>query len=207
MKRKNAGMITVDFLFALVLVMGFSAVLFALSLTLTVAEITQYITFASARTYMAANFDKLTQEQSAKQKYANLQGHPVLKNLYKGSWFFINEPDGAFVGNIAERVPTYDFDGERSQFWGVATIFVAKVLGFQIPFYGQTFAGDDEKGKVSFQTMIGSYLGREQTEKECLDFNNQRWKQIRNLPATGGMAAYSTNTSDNGYMSYDDNGC
>lgn len=46
--QQNKGGITVDFIFGFTLIMGFAAILFALSLTLTVASISQYITFVSA---------------------------------------------------------------------------------------------------------------------------------------------------------------
>ncbi len=51
----QSGMITVDFLFAFVLVMGFAAILFSLSMTLTVAEVTQYATYTAARAYTAGH--------------------------------------------------------------------------------------------------------------------------------------------------------
>ena len=47
----EAGILTVDYLFAIILAMGFVALLFAMSLTLTVVEVVQYMTFSSARSY------------------------------------------------------------------------------------------------------------------------------------------------------------
>ena len=51
MIRNQRGFITIDFLFSLVLVLGFSALLFIMTFTLLVAEVTQYITYAAARNY------------------------------------------------------------------------------------------------------------------------------------------------------------
>ena len=47
--RNQRGFLTIDFIFTIVLVLGFVAILFATTLTLTVASITQYVTFATAR--------------------------------------------------------------------------------------------------------------------------------------------------------------
>lgn len=198
------GMITVDFLFAFVLVMGFSALLFALSFSLTVAEITQYITFASARTYMAGNLTRERQYQLGQAKYQELKGHAVFAPLYGNGWFEIS-PE-AVLGDMAEVVPGYQQSGtDPNKFWGAGTTFIARMLEFEIPFYGSTASQGDGSGS-GFATFMGSYLGREITAAECLKFTAERWKAIRALPVQG-AAAYNTNTSENGYWAYDDNGC
>ncbi len=57
-KKKSAGFITIDFIFALITVFGLSTLLFALTFTLSVVEIVQYITFSSARSFYAAHLNK-----------------------------------------------------------------------------------------------------------------------------------------------------
>lgn len=208
--KNQRGMITVDFLFALVLVMGFSAILFAISLSLTVAEITQYVTFAAARNYMAGNITRVgegptSQEGAAKLKYLQLINSPVLAPLYSNGWFGIDaQPE---IGDISRVIPQYQEQGNSSaQFWGVMTRFTAKMLEFEIPFYGSTNPTGDGTGSA-FWTYLGSYLGREVTTQECILFMNNRWIAIRDLPATGGAQPYSTHAKGGGYVSYDDNGC
>lgn len=205
MKRLNQrGMITVDFIFALVLVLGFSALLFSLSITLTVAEVTQYITFASARNYMAAHVNPDLQRQTAQQKYMNLLGQPVLNKFFVNGWFQVSaEPD---VGDISRIIEGYNRGNtDPNKFWGVGTQFTALMLDFSIPFYGSTT--NDGRGGTGFRTYLGSYLGREVTSSECLAFMSQRWRAIRALPVSSGLVGYSSNTGENGYFNYEDNGC
>lgn len=203
--RNRRGMITVDFLFAFVLVMGFSALLFALSFSLTVAEITQYITFATARTFMAGNITPDRQYQLASAKYQELVSHPTFSPLYTNGWFQVDaSPE---LGDISQVIPGYQQSGTNpNKFWGAGTTFVARMLEFEVPFYGSTAAQGDGSGS-GFATFLGSYLGREITTVECNKFIQQRWKMIRTLPVPGGVAPYSTGTSENGYWAYDDNGC
>src|ERR1700761_4302146 len=85
------GQMTIDFIFGLVLMAGFAAVLFALSFTLSVSEIAQYITFATARNYYAANFAPQDQVTAAKAKYAALVGNKAIKPLFQGTWFSLSK--------------------------------------------------------------------------------------------------------------------
>lgn len=209
----NKGFLTLDFLFAFVLVMGFSALIFALSMTLTVAEIAQYITFAAARNYSASNIDQsasrtalTSQEGLAKYKYIQLASHPVFKPLFTQGWFLIENPPEK-VGDISRFYPSYQPSDpeEPNLFIGVGTLFTAKILDFNIPFYGST-TDENTSGGSGFQTFIASYLARDVTTSECLNFNRDRWKAIRNLPVQG-ATAYSVSTSEAGYSVVSDNGC
>ena len=205
--RNQKGFITIDFLFAFVLVMSFSTLLFALTMTLSVVEVTQYVTFAAARSYMPSNINAQQQEIRARIKYQQLTESPVLKPLYAGNWFAITkDPE---VGDItALKFPQYRQPGpeDPNLFWGVGTTFTAKILDFQVPFFGATNPEGDGSGS-GFQTYIASYLGRDPTTAECYNFNVERWRAIRNLPASGGAAPYSTSTQDQGYFLVTDNGC
>jgi hypothetical protein len=204
LELNRSGMITVDFLFAFVLVMGFSAVLFALSLSLTVAEITQYITYKAARNYMAGHLTEERQIERAVVKYRAILAHPTLQPLYTNGWFEVDAVPQ--YGDMTKFFPEYAQDpGVPNNFWGVGTRFTARMLEFEIPFYGTTAADGDGSGG-GFTTFLASYLGREITTVECLRFVEQRWRFIRNLPVNG-FSAYSTSTSENGYKVYDDNGC
>lgn len=202
--KNQRGFITIDFIFAIVLIMGFTGVLFKLMFTLSIASLTQYITFASSRNYTAAHISQDLQKERALAKYKELASHVVIKPLYNNGWYKIDtEPD---VGNIAEIVPGYQQPGNYpNQFWGVATNFNAKVLDFNIPFFGSTTPDGDGSGS-GFTTYMGSYLGREITTDECLKFVSARWRNIRALQVSGG-ASYSTSTSESGYMPIADDGC
>ncbi len=202
--KNQRGFITVDFIFAFVLIMGFTGILFKLMFTLSVASMTQYITFAAARNYSTAHINQELQKDRAVLKYKELVGHRVFKPLYTNGWYRVdNEPD---VGDIAQIVPGYQQQADYpNQFLGAAVRFNAKVLDFNIPFFGSTTPDGDGSG-AGFTTYMGSYLGREVTTTECLEFVTARWRAIRGLDVKNG-APYSTSTSEAGYMPQADDGC
>jgi hypothetical protein len=204
--RGEKGMITVDFLFSIVLILGFAGLMFVMCFTLSLASVTQYITFASARNYFAANITEDQQRLKANQKYAELISNPVFKPLYTNGWFLIDATP--FIGDNTQVIPGFQAGagGGFNKFWGVGTHFTAAVLDMNVPFFGSTAPDSDGSGS-QFVTYMGSYLGREPTTQECLEFTNARWNAIRNLSVSGG-ASYSTNTPSNGgYYPQTDDGC
>ena len=197
--NNQSGFITMDFLFAFVLILGFSALLFALTFTLTVVEIAQYSTYASARVYYGAHKTEAQQRQAAMDKYNDLiNKNKVFSPLFKNGWFKVQpEP---FVGNVATIMPEYG-QNPMNSFFGVSTIFNADILKMQIPFFGS--ADPNDKG---FKTTIGSYLGREVSAAECTAFVNNRWNGILKLRPSSG-ASYETNATPAGYEPVIDDGC
>jgi hypothetical protein len=204
MIRNERGILTVDFMFSIVLILGLASLMFVLTFTLTMAEVTQYITFASARNYVVAHLTKEAQEQRAVAKYKELTENPVFKPLYKNGWFKVDEEPT--IGDHTKFIEGYaTAAADANDFWGVGTNFSAPVLAFKIPFFGTTVPDGDDDGNA-FKTYMGSYLGREPTTEECLSFTAARWTAIRNLQVNGG-ASYSTGTSTNGYFPQTDDGC
>ena len=202
--KNEKGILTLDFLFAFVLVMGFSFLFFALSLTLTVVEVTQYITFAGARNAFPGNFSPAEQLAAGEAKFNELTAHEVFQPFYKNGWFEVTSPPN--VGLASDSIEAYrPADGKHNRFFGVATNFTAKILDFNVPFYGSTAPEGDGSGS-SFTTVIGSYLGREPTTVECTTFTGNRWSNIRRLTVTG-ASPYTSFTTDGGYFPYADNGC
>ncbi len=203
--NSERGILTIDFIFAFIMVMGFASLMFALSMTLTLVEVTQYITFASARNFYAAHIAPPAQEAMATNKYEELTNDPVFAPLYKNGWFSIQHPP--IVGDISIKFPEYQPTkaGDPNLFWGVGTSFVARMLDFNIPIYGSTTNEGDGSGD-GFNTFIASYLGREVTTNECVNFSRSRWISIRKL-STIGSVGYSANTSDGGYLTFTDDGC
>jgi len=203
MIKNERGFLTIDFIFAMVLIMGFTALLFVVSFTLSVVSVTQYVTFAAARNYSAANLTKDDQNKRADAKFDELVGNKVFKPLYKNGWFALGQP---FTGDQTTIVPGYDTATQGvNEFWGTGVDFTAKILDFHIPFFGDSAPDSDGSGS-GFKTRIGSFLGREPTTDECLQFTAQRWQAIRNLQVQNG-AAYSQGTSTQGYFPIADDGC
>jgi hypothetical protein len=192
--KNQKGILTLDFIFASIMMFTFSAILFRFAITFVVVEITQYATFASARTYFAAHKNQDEQERIGKLKFDALlrDRNSVLGNFFRNDWFE--------VGNVEIA----DFSGEFSQtagedsdtFVGARTSLVAKVLSMNIPLLGSTT--DDDLG-----TQVSSYLMREPTEQECQDFTVERFKQIKNLK-DGFSASF---VIDEAYAPTMDDGC
>lgn len=207
--RNQQGMITIDFLFAMVLILGLSSVLFVMTFTLSVASIVQYATFAAARNYGVAHIDLASQEERGQAKYRELIDSPVFKPLFSNGWYKVwDEVDMGDMTTIGSGHTNHgyaDAAGEKNQFWGAGTELVAHVLDFQIPFFGSTAPDSDGTGS-GFKSYIASYLGREPTTTECVEFTRARWDAIRSLAVSGG-ASYSSGTDSDGYYPMTDDGC
>ena len=190
----NRGALTLDFIFALVLVSGLSGLLLALSLTLVMVEASQYIAFATSRVYFGAHLDQEKQAELAKAKFETLKGLKVFKTLFSNGWFELRDnPQRDFREEYA--APT-DPPGANT-FVGVKLVFVAKMLDFRLPFFGGT--GGDGEG---FKANITSFLGREPTWDECMKFEAERFDRIRKLPGAswGGLGKLEPSAvrTDNG---------
>lgn len=202
--KNNSGFMVMDFLFAMVLVMGFSAILFAITITLSSVEIVQYITFASARNYFAADKSPADQITSAKTKFTNLKNSSVLGPLFNNGWFVIdNEPPmGDHTKTKASLSTPYNPPSViGNTIIGVSTHLMVPVLDFSVPFFGSTSKTQDGSGK-DFTSTIGSYLGREVTQEECINkFVKERWNQIIKLNSAYNQAKKPV------YYPFADDGC
>lgn len=203
--KKQAGVITVDLIFALTLALGFMAILFSICMTLSVAEVTQYIVFASSRCYFAGHVSESAQQELAKAKYSELLNDTVLGIFFHNNWFEVDkEPPYSTRGNFSfddeykNQYANGQYINEGTTFTGIRIKFVAKMLAMTIPFLGKTY--DDEDG---FVTYIDSFLMREPTMQECQEFNSSRFKAIKTLD--GRFA--SGKIKDDAYVVMADNGC
>ncbi|OQW51137.1 MAG: hypothetical protein A4S09_10575 [Proteobacteria bacterium SG_bin7] len=199
--RNERGFLTLDFIFALVIVVGFSIVLFAISFTLSIVEITQYISFSSARSYYAGHLTPNDQIQLGIKKYQELLDQPAFKPLFRpGGWFELQTPDGA-VGDY-NRI--YTSKGARSTtsgftYFGSRIKLIANIMDLRFPIIGAT---SDRPG--AFSANVASYISREPTEQECRDnFEVQRYLQILSL-----SSVYQAPGNDGkAYVPMMDNGC
>ena len=97
-----------------------------------------------------------------------------------------------------------DFSSEFSQaagtdsdtFVGARTSLIAKILQLEFPLMGKTTDED-------LNANISSYLMREPTEEECVDFTQQRFQQIQGLKS-GFSASY---IQPSAYAVMMDDGC
>lgn len=178
--RTQGGFITLDFIFAMVIAFGMSAVVFALTFTLSVIEVTQYVVFSSARSLAAAHVDKATQEKLARAKYASLIADPVLSPLYSNGWFTVSGSQELEVrsgdgNNFSTDYPSAGA-ANRDSFQGVRLSFQANMLALRLPVLG-AITPDDE----GFKTRLVAMLIREPTQTECQAFMEERKDQIWQL--------------------------
>jgi len=196
--KNQKGFIALDFLFAFILVMGFMGILFAFTLTLSVVEVTQYISFAAARNYSVAHVNDNERMDLASRKYTQLINNPAIKNLYNGGWFEISK--SVQLDDFADE---YDAEpNSKYLFHGARTGLTAKVLSFKIPFFGSTT--NDESEGHGFKTQISSFVGKEPTSGECFNFSRQRWQWILQ---TQGANFNNPALQTNNYKNFADNGC
>jgi hypothetical protein len=199
-------MISLDFIFAFLISFGMSAILFAMSITLSVVEITQYITYSSARAHALANVDPKEQENSARSRYRQLIENPALGSFYRNSWFQISPPNALEVrgGNHENSTSAGTFQSDypgsetnRPSFMGVRTTLTANILDLNLPMLGKT--DPDQEG---FSSRIVAMIIREPSQVECQRFINSRFDQINNLDSR-----YSKYSQKQYYYNAEDNGC
>jgi hypothetical protein len=201
--RSQSGLVTLDYLFAFVLVGGFSMLLFALSTTLSTVEIVQYITYSSARNFYASHLTPKRQFDAAQKKYTELVSNPVLSPLFRNGWFILDQRTFT-IGSVTKTNPdfqSYRQADENNLFHGVAVYLEAKVLDFNVPFFGPTTRINEGSGKQGYGAYIGSYLGRESTFAECEELMKTRWDAIKSLDSS-----YSQANAQFVYVP-SDNGC
>ncbi len=191
------GILSVDYIFALVLAMGFMIILFSLSMTLTMVDIVQYMTFSSARVYAVAYTSEQESIELAKNKFIDLYTHPAVSPMFeKSKWFVVGEPK---IGDRSDRYPPNSGSENKHTFYGVSVGFNAKMLDIKIPFYGSTNTRDDGQGFVS---EVHSFLGREPSLGDCINFTSKRLQWL--------YEAYNhprLRNSLNEYKLIADNGC
>ncbi len=168
--QNERGILTLDFVFASMLVFGFSAILFSFAMTFSVVEVVQYISFASARNYSLAHLNTDKQQERAQQKFEELSTNPVLTPMITNGWFAI------LPAQISDFNDEYSPSTDSEIFVGVRIPFSAPILYKRIPLIGTTGNGPD-----GFQANINSFLAREPTFIECRDFIQQRANQLNSL--------------------------
>ncbi len=181
------GLLTLDFIFASTIVFAFSAILFSFAMTLSVVEVVQYISFATARNYNLGHLNETTQRERAQSKYDQLAGHPAIVPMLSNGWFAI---DNVIISDFNDE---YQPDADAETFVGARIPFNAPILYKRIPMLGTT-ASDPE----GFRANIQSFLAREPSFQECQEFMSQRAQQ---------MSALGFNFQPNAVAIIMDNGC
>lgn len=201
--KNERGMLSAEFIFALVLVVGLCCVLFAMNFTLAMAEVSQYIAFSSARAFAAAHITPEKQVQLAQDKFESLRNNQVLRpilNRQDGEgWFQLENLEVRTGVNGDDYSGEYVYTENRVPQVGVRFKFVPKVLNMKIAFLGST----SEDGE-DFGANITGFLIREPTQLECRRQMMQRYTQILQLDSRYGTLG---SRGSNKYIDMEDNGC
>ncbi len=184
----NRGILTLDFIFASMVVFGFSAIIFSFGMTLSVVEVVQYISFSTARNYSLAHLNEEEQRKRGLAKFQELITDPSIQPLLSAGWFKTDDVE------ISDFNDEYSAAYDDENFIGARIAFGAPILYKRIPLIGTT--GSDPDG---FNTKIQSFLGREPTFQECKDFIGLRAEKFQ------GLGSYSFNVDE--YVIQMDNGC
>jgi len=199
MKKRESGFITAEFLFAIVIAFGMSAIVFALTFTLSTVEIGQYIVYSAARAQAAANFDKASQSDAAKAKYSALLADKGLSSLFSNGWFTLSKVGDLEIkqGNGDNFSKDYD-TGSRGDLQGVRAVFTAKILEMRLPLIG-TITPDNG----SFSAKLTGILIREPSEQECEQYMDQRAQELWNI----GDGRFQPYRKGDDTTPWEDNGC
>lgn len=191
--RGQKGFLTLDFIFATILMFSFSAILFLFSITFTVMEVAQYAVFSSARAYFAAALDEGMQEKAAKDKFNALvlDSKAPLGTFFRNGWFTISP---VVIDDFNEDFSD-DPDKDSATFIGARATVKANVLKTRVPLLGQV--------TKDMAASPSAYLMREPTLEECLNFSKERMRHIQNLKEGFGNGFVQVNS----YVLTVDDGC
>lgn len=202
--RRQQGFIVADFIFSMTLAAGMGILLFSLSYSLAVVEVTQYVSFSVARAQVGSNKSPDEQAKKAQDKYVQYaSGKGAIGMLYQGDWFKLGKTEKLDIrsGQTGNgKTFSEDLAGgadKRPWFIGVSFPLTIGLLKFKFPFLGDT-APDSDGGLA---TKINTMLIREPSERECKDFMEQRRSALKALPS--GQQFFDTNA----YFPMEDNGC
>lgn len=176
------GFITLDFIFAFTIAMGFTVVFFALAMTFCAVEITQYITYATARAANGAHFDPDAQVALGNRKFDELSRLSAFRPIYRNGWYKLGKPE---IRDFNDQYPQTGTAATAPVFWGARVPFHAEVLDLKIPFLGQSKT-QDTTGKATFN----AYLMREPSNVELREeFHKKRFNGITGSSAFSGANA------------------
>ena len=205
--RNNRGMLSADFIFSLVLAFGLSAVLFAMTFTFSMAEVSQYVVFSSARAYSAGHLDSAAQEEMGRAKFAELIKNSELAPLLgspDSPWFHLTGLELKGGNNAGDTFADYSGYQGRIPFVGARATFVTKLLTLKLPLLGST----DPEGE-GFTAKLTGFLIREPTQDECWNLQiKNRYSAIIELDSRyAGSGTTNAAGAISKYIPMEDNGC
>lgn len=210
--RNQRGFLTADYLFSFIAGIGLFMIIFGITMTLTVTEVSQYIAYSISRAQASSHVDRLKQESMAKNKFAEIKKNRVFGFIFHSGWFDLklesirsggaDNPgaNGTFADDYPDRK---DDDGERRvPAVGIRLQFETFMLSQKNPITGST-----SDGETPFQAKITGLMIREPSQAECkkqlmfttryrtiLKLDEQRYSHLGTIP-------------ESSYVALEDNGC
>ena len=186
--NSNGGL-TLDFIFALVLVLSMTMLLGVFSFSLAVVESTQYIAFSASRAYFPSHKNQEKQRELAQKKFDELTKSSGFSSFLKPDLFKIT------VDRIGDASDIYQKADPKDVLEGIRLKIVLGILDIQIP-------GLSSSDGKPFETFVTSLIGRESTSEECQTFMEQRFQALTSL-----STYQSSSIQPGAYFAFDDNGC
>ncbi|MBC6414915.1 MAG: hypothetical protein GDA46_00765 [Bdellovibrionales bacterium] len=177
LNKKEKGIVTIPFLFILIIFLFLILSFLFLNMTLVHVSITQYMSYSSARKLSLSDQSKSEQILSVEKHYRQLRSTFFSPRAYTdGSkdWFELLEflDSREHIGsNVVSDYPEENLD--RQRFYGINLLFISYILKLQIPFL------IDSPDRPSIKARVSSFLGREPSVEECAKFYEKKYETIR----------------------------
>jgi hypothetical protein len=202
--QNQSGQLTLEFMLAIILIVSISTVLGILTFTLSMTEVLQYVTFAGARSYMAADMTKDDQIDAGNDKvHLLLSSLPFLTGAEASGWITVPKKTRGTIDTNSPYSQSLGASLEHSQFEGYQLRFSVPILNIQIPFIRDVIT--PPPGSKDFGATLSSFLMREPSFMECQGYMNAVYKYLLlrgpyTIPSSGG-------SSSSGPVVIMDNGC
>jgi hypothetical protein len=204
--KDQRGILAVDYLFALVIGMGLFLLFFALSFTLSMGFIAQYVAFSASRSFASGHKAVENQEALARNKFNELKNNNVFGPLFQNGWFTL-EIESLRSGGAGGQDFSQDYKDElegviRQPAVGLRLNFTSSILNFRNPLLGNS-QSEEEGG---FRTRVTGLMNREPTAAECV---RQMRREVRYVQILSLDSRYSIlgNPAQLKYFAFEDNGC
>ncbi len=210
--KNQSGFLTADYLFSFIAGIGLFMIIFGITMTLTVSEISQYLAFSVARAQSSSHIDRLKQEAMAKNKFGELKKNQIFGFIFHSGWFDLklesirsggaDNPgtNSTFADDYPDRKES---DGERRvPAVGIRLQFETFMLSQKNP-----LLGNSSDGETPFKAKITGLMIREPSQAECkkqilfttryrsiLKLDEQRYSHLGTVP-------------ESSYVALEDNGC
>ncbi len=199
--KSESGQLTLDFLFACVLIMSTAGLVSVLCIGLTLAEVVQYVTFSGSRSYFAGDTTVANQVQAAGgQAQSLINNLPFLNGAIKNNWINVNITGAQDYKTYALSKGADDTQfPDKFQFVGYQIIVKFRLLTFKFPLFGDMVQSPTGE---PVQATVGSYIMREPATEECTTLMNAVYGILLSKGYSGGGI-----TAGGGFAPTVDNGC